>query len=281
MQDQTTSTGPEETSTTTPAAGREFGDVRDVPGFHARRGALYGFAAAAFQFPDEDALGDTRDPDVQGAVLDAAEAIAARADGLGADPDDVPLHLAACCERFADADPDAIESAYNDLFGLPSDDGSYPVVPYEAHYATGGEVSETQRRVATLVGLLERFDLEPHKGFDERQDHVAVLLELAQVLAAQRAVALDEGDLDAAERVASAEATVLDEHLSGFVPALAHDVADAAVDGDSLEDAALVADAPAAYVAAARFAAALVTWDHAIHPDPDVDTSGVPGGDRA
>jgi TorA maturation chaperone TorD len=281
MQDHTTSSGREESSTNTPAAGREFGDVRDVPGFHARRGALYGFAATAFQFPDEDALGDCRDPDVRDAVLDAAEAIAARADGLGADADDVPLQLAACCERFADADEDAIESAYNDLFGLPSDDGSYPVVPYEANYAAGGDVSEIQRRVATVVGLLERFDLESHDEFDERQDHVAVLLELAQVLAAQRAVALDEGDLDAAERVASAEATVLDEHLAGFVPALAHDIADAVGDGDSLADTTLVADAPAAYVAAARFAAALVTWDYAVHPGPDVDASAASGGDRA
>lgn len=281
MQDQTTSTETADASIAQETTGRAFGDVRDVPGFHARRGALYGFAATAFQFPSEDVLADLRDSDVRESVQAAAEAIAARGDALGADADDVPLHLAACCERLGDAGSDAMESAYNDLFGLPSDDGSYPVVPYEANYAAGGDVSEIQRRVATVVGLLERFDLEPHEGFDERQDHVAVLLELAQVLAAQRAVALEEGNVDAAQRVASAEATVLDEHLAGFVPALAHDVADAAVDGESLDDAALVADAPAAYVAAARFAAALVTWDHAVHPDPDVDTTAAAGGDRA
>ncbi|WP_323676019.1 molecular chaperone TorD family protein [Halorubellus sp. PRR65] len=244
---------------------------------HARRSALYGYVATALEFPGDDALADLRADPVQDAVETAATELATAVDA-GRGGDEAPGR--ALPERVRDlsaavdaATDDEVETAYNHLFGLPGDDGTYPVVPYEAHYATTGDVNETQRRVATIVGLLERFDLEPHDEFDERQDHVAALLELAQVLAAQRAVALDGGEADAADTLAAAEATVLDEHLLGFVPALAHDVDDA-IPGSERSNGERV------YAAAARLAAALVEWDATAHPEPAAATAGGSGGDR-
>jgi TorA maturation chaperone TorD len=196
--------------------------VDDDPSFHARRGALYGYVAATFQYPDETVQADLRDPEVRDAVADAAAALA------DADPaaDALPDALAAVDHALETTPPDEVQAAYNALFGLPSESGSYPVVPYEANYTTTGDVNETQRRIATIVGLLERFGLEPHDDFDERQDHVAGLLELMQVAAVQRASAIESGRSEAASTLADAEATILDEHLTAFVPSLAHDVAD-------------------------------------------------------
>lgn len=243
-----------------PTTEREFGDSRDLPDFHARRGALYGFVAAAFEFPDAEVFGDLADEEVGAAVREAAAELARADDGA----DVLPERVDALLDAVEETDRETVESAYHAVFGLPDEDSGYPVVPYEAEYATTGDVNDVQRRVATIVGLYERFDLEPHEEFDERQDHVAALLELASVLATQRAVALEDGDAAGAAALADAEATVLDEHLVGFVPALAHDVADLTADADR-------GSGRAVYRAAADLAAALVEWDHRLHPDPSVD----------
>ncbi|WP_276272170.1 TorD/DmsD family molecular chaperone [Haloarcula litorea] len=228
--------------------------MQDTPQHHARRAALYGFVATAFHYPDEAVVTDLFDAEVREAVREAGAEL------------DLAAETTALLEALADADPDAMEPAYNDLFGLPGEDGTYPVVPYEAHYTTGEEVNESQRRIATVVGLLEEFDLEVSDEFDERQDHVAVELELMQVVAAQRAVALESGDDEAAVHLAQAGATVLDEHLVDFVPALAHSVPDGS--GDA-------APASQVYAAAADLAAALVEFDEASHPDPIAAGTGV------
>ena len=228
--------------------------MEDTPELHTRRAALYGYVATALQFPDQETVADLTDDEVQGAVREAAAHV-----GLEEELDALTTALDA-------ADPDDLESAYNGLFGLP-EDGTYPVVPYEAHYTAEGDVSDTQRRIATVVGLLEAFDLEPSDQFDERQDHAAVELELLQVLSAQRAVASERGDDDGAVTLAQAAATVLDEHLSPFVPSLAHDVRGAA---DTAEPGEAV------YVAALDLAAALVEFDEAAHPDP-VRPTAAPG----
>lgn len=223
------------------------------PEHHARRAALYAYAAAAHQYPDEDTVADLRDEEVRSAVAEAAEAI-----GLG----DAFAELAAALDA---TDSEELASAYDDLFGLPGEDGTYPVVPYEADYTAGDDVSESQRRIATVVGLLDRFGLEPAPSFDERQDHLAAELELMQVVAGQRAVVTEDGRAEAADRLAAAEATILDEHLTDFVPAFARDVADAG--------------GGRAYVAAASFAARLVERDAAAHPDPPREAAARAGGD--
>ncbi|WP_226013163.1 TorD/DmsD family molecular chaperone [Halomicrobium salinisoli] len=228
--------------------------------FHARRAALYGYAATALQFPDDTTVADLTDDEVQSAIRAAGDAVGCRE----------------AVDRLIDAldgvDRDGLESAYNDLFGVPGDDGTYPVVPYEAEHTVEGDVGEKQRRIATVVGLLEQFGLEPGDEFDERHDHVAVELELLQVLSAQRAAALADGDDDAADRLARATATAVDEHLAGFVPELAHavttEVSGEAADPDVADDALGV------YARAAKLAAALVERDAASHPDP-TSTQGV------
>lgn len=219
--------------------------MQDTPTYHTRRAALYGFTATVFQYPDTAVVGDLTDDAVQDAIRTAGDAV-----GLADETE-------ALLNAFTGIDSEALEPAYNDLFGLPGNEGTYPVVPYEAHYTTGEEVNESQRRIATVVGLLEEFGLEVSDEFDERYDHIAVELELMQVLAAQRAVALEEGDEETAERLSRAGATVLDEHLTDFVPAFAHRTRKAVTGG-----------AGEVYAAGAELAAALVAHDDRTHPEP-------------
>ncbi|NHN49824.1 molecular chaperone TorD family protein [Halostella sp. JP-L12] len=223
------------------------------PEYHAARATLYCAAAAAFTYPDDRTVRELTDPEAREGIERAAErlTVAEEADALLNAVEETPV--------------DELESAYNDLFGVPADEGTYAVIPYEAHYTTRDELSIEQRRIATVVGLMEEFGVEPSDDFAERQDHVAAELELAQVLAGQRAVALSEGDGAAADRVAQAEATVLSDHLVEFVPAMAHDLRKTA---DS-----------AAYEAAADLVETLVTYDNGKHPDPTPEPTPAEGGE--
>jgi TorA maturation chaperone TorD len=163
------------------------------------------------------------------------------------------------------ADLEELQATYNRLFGVPDDDGEYRVAPYEAQYTAGSEISHQQRRIATVVGLMEAFGVEPSETFTERQDHVAAELELMQVVAAKRALAYREGDPDAARDLRDAEATILAEHLVEFVPALAHDLQQATDDP--------------VYRSAATFTQQLVEWDHASHPDAETVPTDPEGGE--
>jgi len=234
--------------------------MRDTtaPQRHAARAALYSAVAVPFLYPEPERIGALRDEEAREGVRTAAERL-----GLGAEAD-------ALLGAVAEASTEAVESAYNALLGVPGEGGTYPVVPYEAHYTTGAEVDKEQRRIATVVGLMEAFGVEPGEDFAERQDHLAAELELLQVIASQRAVARHEDDADAAGRLAEAEATVLEEHLAGFVPPLAHDLREA-LDGEGGDsDAEWTADEEgrAVYRAAVDLLEALVERDRATHPDP-------------
>lgn len=228
-----------------------------APQRHAARATLYSAVAVPFLYPEEERLDALRDEGARQGVRTAAERL-----GLEGEAD-------ALLEAVAEAPTDAAESAYNALFGVPGEGGTYPVVPYEAHYTTGAEVDKEQRRIATVVGLMEAFGVEPSEDFAERQDHLAAELELMQVVASQRAVARHEDDADAAGRLAEAEATVLEEHLAGFVPPLAHDLREA-LDAEDAGGAEWSADEAgrAVYRAAVDLLEALVERDHAAHPDP-------------
>jgi TorA maturation chaperone TorD len=233
--------------------------TQDTAAYHSARAACYAAAAELFCYPDDDLL-ELADDEVATHLRAAADAVGVR------DEADAVL------DALADATSEDLRSAYDHLFGLPSDDGTYPVVPYEAHYTTMGEISAEQRRIATVVGLMEAVGVEPSDGFDERQDHVAAELELMQVLAGQRVTALADDDSETAERVERAEATALGEHLVEFVPAFVHDLHQATDDP--------------VYTAAGEFVRALVEADHAAHPEPPEtpDPAGddpVQGGEHA
>jgi len=144
---------------------------------HGARGALYGALAGVFVYPDEDVLADLTAPEAAEGIRAAAETL-----GLGSEAERL-------LDALADTDAESLESTYNDLFGLPSG-GTYEVVPYEAEYTVGDDVSLAQRRIATVAGLLEAFDLERSPEFAERHDHLALELELMQIMSAQRAASL-------------------------------------------------------------------------------------------
>lgn len=218
---------------------------------HGARAAVYSALAAAFCYPTPETLAELTDPD----VVDSLQAAGKRL-GLEAE-------TRALLDALDGADPDQLGTTHTELFGLP-EGGTYPVVPYEAAYTVPDDVGQQQRRIATVVGLLEAFGLEPSDDFGERPDHVSIELELMQVLAARRGLAEANGDAERARAVADAEATVLDEHLVDFVPAFAHDVRSAT-------------DAPV-YRAAASLADTFVRADHRGRDPVDVAS---PGGEPA
>ncbi|WP_135853600.1 molecular chaperone TorD family protein [Halorussus salinus] len=237
---------------------------------HSARAALYSAAAGVFCYPDEELVAELTHDETAAGLREAGRKL------------DLESEVEGLLDALDGTTRDDLEPAYNELFGMPGDDGTYPVVPYEAEYTVGEEVGRQQRRIATVVGLLEAFGVEPADQFDERQDHVVVELELVQVLAARRAVAREQDEEDTAANLERAEAMVLDEHLGDFVPAFAHEVRESTPDpdgdaesaSDPDEDASASDSAAAVYRAAADLAAAVVTRDVATHPEPDVDFDG-------
>lgn len=245
--------------TSPPTAAHEEVDGRaddgGIPGAetaeaHAARAALYGVLGGAFAYPTAEILADLTAPEARDGIEQAA-------DRLG-----FQQPAGRLLDALAETTVEEQETAYNHLFGLP-ESGEYPVVPYEGHYTTGSEVSEEQRRIATVVGLMNEFGVEPSS--DERQDHVAAELELMQVVAAQRATARYRDDIEVARQIAAAEATILDTHLVGFVPAFARDLG--------------AATSNEVYRAAADFAAELVRTDHRWHSEATIDPPGVSADD--
>lgn len=220
---------------------------------HGARAALYSALAGVFPYPDEAMVADLNATETREGVLEAGEK-------LGFDEE-----TTAFCDVLASVEVESLQSAHMALFGLPTDDGQYRVVPYEANYTVRDDVSQQQRRIAKVVGAVEALGFEISEEFDERQDHVTVELELMQVLAGWRAIAAQSSDLEDGDAVAGIEATLLDEHLVDFVPAFATAVCEAT-------DHEL-------YSSAANLAEALVTWDHTQHGTPD--PSGVAAGRAA
>lgn len=238
------------------------GDGTADPHRHAARAAAYAALAGALCYPDDDAVAELTAAETAAGLRDAAATL----DGL----DD---HVEAFVDAVDAVDAEDLRRVYDDLFGVPDGDG-YPVVPYEAEYTVGNEVSHKQRRVATVAGLLDAFGLDRSDAFDERHDHVALECELMQVLAGRRAVAVDADLTDEATSLRRAEATLLNQHLRSFVPAFAADVRDALADRHG-ESAA--ADA---YRATVDLAEALVEMDAAAHPPGlSVSTDGDAGGE--
>lgn len=220
---------------------------------HGARAALYGGLAGAFCYPDADTVAELRAPAAATGLREAGRKLGYEAE------------VETLCGALATADREALETTYTELFGLP-DGGTYSVVPYEATHTVQGGVGRTQRRIATVAGLLSALDLEVATDFHERPDHLAIELEVMQVLAAKRAVALDERNHEAAATLERAEATVLGEHLVQFVPSFANDLR-------------ATTDDPV-YTAAADLAERLVVDDDAVHPDPVSPSPDTRAGSR-
>ncbi|WP_251341492.1 TorD/DmsD family molecular chaperone [Haloplanus halophilus] len=247
--------GEERRSSGTDGEERRSSGTDGDPTRHAARAAVYAALAGALGYPDDVAVAELTADETADGLRGAAETL----DGLD---DEVEGFV----DAFAAVDAEGLRRVYDDLFGVPDGDG-YPVVPYEAEYTVGDEVSHKQRRVATVSGLLDAFGLDLSDGFDERHDHVALELELMQVLAGRRAVAADADLDDEASTLREAEATLLSQHLRSFVPAFAAEVRAALADrhGGGADDDAL-GPAATAYRATVDLAEALVETDVEAHP---------------
>lgn len=228
---------------TTPDHPDDGATDRPVPGvdvptheYHGARAALYSALAGVFCYPDEETLAELTAPETLHGIGDAGGTL------------DLEHEAAALREALTTEDPEALRATYTETFGLPSDDGEYAVVPYEANYTVRDDIGQKQRRIAKVVGAVEALGFTVAETFNERQDHVALELELLQLLAGWRAVAARTDDLSDAGSVAKVEATLLEDHLIDFVPSLSNAIREAT-------------DEPV-YVAAADLAEELVVADH-------------------
>lgn len=229
---ETTSDHPDDGATNRPVPGV------DVPTheYHGARAALYSALAGVFCYPDEVTTAELTAPETRHGIDAAGETL------------DLERETAALREALALAELEDLQATYTETFGLPGDEGTYPVVPYEAHYTVRDDIGQKQRRIAKVAGAVEALGFTVADTFDERQDHVALELELLQLLAGWRAVAGRTDDLEGAESVAKIEATLLADHLVDFVPPFANAVREAT-------------DEPV-YVTAADLADTLVVADH-------------------
>jgi TorA maturation chaperone TorD len=232
---------------------------------HGARAALYGALAGTFTYPEESTVDELTHPETREAVERSARRLGYDEEATGY----LDALASVSCEEF--------RAAHDCLFGIP-EEGSYPVVPYEAHYTVGDDVGQKQRRIAVVSGLLEAFDLTRHREFADRRDHVAVELEAMQVLTARRVAAIEDGDDEAKDRVRSAEATLVAEHLVDFVPSLAHEI-EAAIERVDRNDGRFRRGG-VVYRNAATLASRLVNEDAARLPTvPDSTPSARPGGE--
>ena len=124
--------------------------------------------------------------------------------------------LAGCVARLGEVAAPA-ESEHAKLFGHTTR-GQVP--PYETEWGQE-HLFLKPHELADLGGFLAAFRLTLNLETHERVDHLSVEAELMAFLAARRARALDEGDIDAAGATARAERLLLRDHLARFVPAFA------------------------------------------------------------
>lgn len=225
----------------------------DATDHHGARAALYSALAGAFCYPEPEAFTDLAATETRAAIREAGDRL-----GLNRE-------ATAFAAALADAELDELQATHMRVFGLPSDGGEYPVVPYEANYTVRDDIGQQQRRIAKVAGAVDALGFGFDNDFDERHDHVAVEFELLQVLAAWRTVAAGTDALDDDSEVTTLEATLLEEHLVDFVPSLAADLREATDD--------------ALYRAAADLAEALVTSHHARHDPPTDPATAVNGGE--
>lgn len=235
-----------ETTRPTDAPGSPPADER-----HGARAAVYSALAGMFVYPDEANLAELTAPETLEGLAAAGETLT------------VDTEIEAVREALAAATPERLQATHTELFGLPSDDGEYAVVPYEANYTVRDDTGQRQRRIAKVAGAVDALGFDFDDGFDERHDHIAVELELLQVIAAWRAVAARTDDLDEDDALERIEATLLDDHLVDFVPSLATAIR------ESTEHEL--------YRAAADLAEALVTADYERHAD--VRSAATDGGE--
>jgi TorA maturation chaperone TorD len=204
--------------------------------YHGARAAVYSALAGVFVYPDEASFAELTAPETLNGLADAGETLA------------VDAEINALRDALSAADIDQLQAAHTQLFGLPSDGDEYLVVPYEANYTVRDDMGQKQRRIAKVAGAVDALGFNFGEGFDERQDHVAVELELLQVIAAWRAVAARTDDFDDDAALERIEVSLLDEHLIDFVPSFAIAVREATEHE--------------LYRAAADLAEELVTTDH-------------------
>jgi DMSO reductase family type II enzyme chaperone len=131
--------------------------------------------------------------------------------------------VADAADALADATPEdgsELHPSYADAFG---DENESTVSQYEAAYAPGTLVTNTDR-LADINGFYRAFGLDVAADRRDRADYLPTQLEFAGHLALQRAYLADEGDDEGVEVVTDARASFVEDHLGRWVPRFVEEV---------------------------------------------------------
>ena len=92
------------------------------------------------------------------------------------------------------------------------------IAPYAAVYAGGDGTSLWNSETSKVRYFIRASGFDYRPDFHDLPDHISVEFEFMQHLAARKAAAWDEGDLEEAGRLRLLEARFLTEHLANWIP---------------------------------------------------------------
>jgi TorA maturation chaperone TorD len=170
------------------------------------RAAVYTTLATAFDYPTPERVERLR-------MLTSA------AEGAAGIDREARAALCRLAEAASHADVAALAAEHATLF-----DGPVRCSPYEGAWGPQ-QLSGKAAQLADVAGFYAAFGLAPTTWNAQLEDHVAVECEFAALLAVKEAYALASGQGDARDVTRDAEAAFLRDHLGGWGPAFAAEVA--------------------------------------------------------
>jgi TorA maturation chaperone TorD len=173
-----------------------------------RRAGVYRVLGGAFAYPTRERLDD---------LARAAATIAVTA------PPGALRDALACFSAAAyQTDPDAAGTEYVFLF-----DRQVRCPAYEGGWGDGAAMAGRVARLADIAGFYAAFGVEAAGAQAESEDHLVAELEFMSIAALKEAAALDDGDAEHAAVTRDAETKFVTEHVGGWAPAFADELAGA------------------------------------------------------
>ena len=138
-----------------------------------------------------------------------------------------------------DAEPEGIEAAYRQLFGVTGSSQLCP--PCETEYEPNTELVYRCQRFADVAGFYRAFGVQIAAPAGERMDHITAETEFLYLLLAKQVAALEEKNQEGYEVSSDAHREFFQQHLGWWMPAFSRLLAGTAPPGFYRELAALTA----------------------------------------
>lgn len=159
-----------------------------------------------------------RDPNFRARVLVAADLYASEFAGDRCGPAELPvedLNPQALFHAFDEVKGD-LEIPYRALFGFTI---SPRCPPCETEFEPNDEINFRAQQMADVGGFYRAFGWKLSPTSSERLDHISLLAEFYSILSVKEALAIDEGQEEAAGICKKARRDFFKEHLGWWVPA--------------------------------------------------------------